>query len=251
MEKAVQAEAETFTNLELRRDQAKAVLGDEPRLKSNIQVSQGYLTRLEAAVCDYEQAVTILLTSLETDVDQKAVYTNKLNEQMKLVDPILNELQNAVDFFKAVNKAARVFACIKLKIRSMQKTIDAKIAAVRDAEKEEDMLSSLPKIKANLRLLEDVVSNTTKELDSVCKQIVKEELTERDVNILLEEATQMVDSSREITSGLRAKLLEAAAAIDEEEPKEDSPNTVEGLRAKLLEAAVAIDEEKSKKVPLS
>ena len=68
----------------------------------------------------------------------------------------------------------------------MQKTVDVKIAVIRDAE--EDTLSSLPRIKANLRLLEDVVSNTTKELDSICKQIIEEELTERDVNILLEEA---------------------------------------------------------------
>ena len=139
------------------------------------------------------------------------VYTNKLNEQLKLTDSILSELQNAVDFFNAVNKAARVFACIKTKIRSMQKTLDTKIAAVRDPE--EDTLSSLPKIKANLQLFKDIVSNTTKELDSVCKQIVEEELTERDVNTLLEEATQMVDSSREITSSLRAKVLEAVAAI--------------------------------------
>ena len=103
----------------------------------------------------------------------------------------------------------------------MQKTVDAKIAVVQDAHKEKDTLSSLPKIKANLQLLEDVIMTTTKELDIICKQIVEEELTEGDVNTLLEEATQMVDSSREIASGLRARLLEAAATIDEEEPKEE------------------------------
>ena len=43
----------------------------------------------------------------------------------------------------------------------------------------------------------------------------------------------MVDSSREVASGLRARLLEAAAAIEGEEPKEDPPNTLEGSRAKL------------------
>ena len=99
--------------------------------------------------------------------------------------------------------------------------VDAKIAMVQNAHKEEDTLCSLPKIKTNLWLLDDVISNTTKELNSICKQIVEEELTEGDVNTLLEEATQMVDSSHEITSGLRARLLEAAAAIDEEEPKEE------------------------------
>ena len=194
MEKAVQAEAETFTNLELRRDQAKAVLGDEPRLKSNVRVTQGYLTKLKAAVFDYEQAVTILLTSLETDADQKAVYTNKLNEQMKLVDPILNKLHNAVDSFKpatlpspeAANKSARILACIKLKICSTQKTIESKIALVRDTEKEEDSQSSLPKIKANLQLLEDIIAITTKELDTVCKQIVNDELSEGDVKARIE-----------------------------------------------------------------
>ena len=130
MEKAVQAEAELFTNLELKRSQAEAALADETRLRSNVRVTHGYLTKLESAVSDYKQAVTILLTSLETDVDQKAVYTNKLNEQLKLTDPILNELQNALNFFKAGNKAARVFTCIKLKIRSMQKTIESKITLV-------------------------------------------------------------------------------------------------------------------------
>ena len=97
MEKAVQAEAELFTNLELKRNQAEAVLADETRLRSNVRVTRGYLTKLESAVSEYEQAVTVLLTSLETDVDQKAVYTNKLNEQLTLVDPILNQLYDAVD----------------------------------------------------------------------------------------------------------------------------------------------------------
>ena len=102
---------------------------------------------------------------------------------------------------------------MQAKIHSMQKTVDIKIAMVHYAHKEEDTLSSLPKIRANLRLLDDVISNTTKELDIIYKQIVKEELTEGDVNTLLEEATKMVDSTRETTSGLRAKLLEAATAL--------------------------------------
>ena len=46
MEKALQSEAETLTYLELKRDQAKAVLGDKPRLKSNVRITQGYLTKL-------------------------------------------------------------------------------------------------------------------------------------------------------------------------------------------------------------
>ena len=60
---------------------------------------------------------------------------------------------------------------------------------------------------------------TTKELDIVCKQIVSDELTEGDLNALIEEVTNLVDSSREMTTGLRVRLLEAAVAINDEEPK--------------------------------
>ena len=103
MEKAVQAEAELFMNLELKRNQAEAVLADEERLRSNVRVSRGYLNKLDSAATNYKQAVTDLLTSKEMDVNLKMVYTNKLNEQQKLTDPILSELQNAVNFFNAVN----------------------------------------------------------------------------------------------------------------------------------------------------
>ena len=106
MEKAVQAEAELFTNLELKRNQAEAVLGDETRLRSNVRVTRGYLNKLDSTATNYKQAVTDLLTSEEMDVNLKPVYTNKLTEQLKLTDLILSQLQNAVDFFDAFNKAA-------------------------------------------------------------------------------------------------------------------------------------------------
>ena len=90
MEKAVQAEAELFTNLELKRNQAVAVLADETRLRSNVRVTRGYLTKLESAVSEYEQAVTVVLVTLESDSDQRAVYTTKLSEQLALMDPVVN-----------------------------------------------------------------------------------------------------------------------------------------------------------------
>ena len=101
---------------------------------------------------------------MESDAKQKAAYTDKLNEQLTLVDPVLNQLHDAVDSFKsakdpsteAANKAARSISSIKLKIRSSQRVINSKIALVRDAEKDEEVQSSLPKVKANLQLLEDV-----------------------------------------------------------------------------------------------
>ena len=76
MEKMVQAEAEMFTNLELKRNQAKAVLADKTRLRLNVQVTRRYLIKLESAITNYKQAVTDLLTSEEIDVNLKTVYIN-------------------------------------------------------------------------------------------------------------------------------------------------------------------------------
>ena len=95
-----------FLNLELKRSQAEAVLLDEPRLRSNVRVTSGYLKKFYSAATYYEQAVTDLITSEEMDVNLKTVYTKKLSEQLKLTDPILSQLQTAVDFFNTFNKAA-------------------------------------------------------------------------------------------------------------------------------------------------
>ena len=71
LEKAQHYEAETLTNLELRREQVRAVLQDEIPITSNVRVTKGYLSKLEDAVTEYEQAVAALLTALEDDLDQK------------------------------------------------------------------------------------------------------------------------------------------------------------------------------------
>ena len=75
---------------------------------------------------------------MESDADQKAAYTDKLNEQLTLVDPVLNQLHDAVDSFKsaedlpseAANKTARSILSIKLKISSSWKIINSKIGLV-------------------------------------------------------------------------------------------------------------------------
>ena len=110
MEKLKQIEAERFLKLELSRNQADDVLLDEPRLRLNVQVTSGYLKKLYSAATYYTQAVTDLITSEEMDVNLRMVYTTKLSEQQKLTDPILDELQNTVNFFNTASKAIQVFA---------------------------------------------------------------------------------------------------------------------------------------------
>ena len=111
----------------------------------------------------------------------------------------------------------------------MQTMVKDRIAVIQDAE--EDTLSSLSRIKTYLNRLKEVHSNTSKDFESILKQIGEEELMEKDANILLEQATEMVDSTRELARDLRIRLMEAAAVIEEREP----PDTIGGSRAYLLE----------------
>ena len=95
----------------------------------------------------------------------------------------------------------------------MQKAIEAKMNVILNAHKEEDMLFSIPKIMANLQLLDDVITNATAELDVIYKQIAQEDLVEADVKNILQDTLQLVDSTRETVTELRARLMQAAAAI--------------------------------------
>ena len=122
-------------------------------------------------------------------------YTSKLIQQQKLTNPILVQLQTIIDFFD--NKLARISACIQAKVCSMQKAIEAKMNVILNAHKEEDMLFSIPMIMANLQLLDDVITDATAELDVIYKQIAQEDLTELDVEKLLHDAMQLVDSTHD------------------------------------------------------
>ena len=84
-------------NLTLQMKNAETFLGDEERLKSHVRVPSTYLTKLNSAASEYEQAVTAVLTTLEPDSDQRVVYTTKLSDQSALLDPLTNRLHDVVD----------------------------------------------------------------------------------------------------------------------------------------------------------
>ena len=182
LDKALQTEVEKFANLALQISNRVTLLGDEDRLKSHLRVPSTYLTKLSSAASKYEQAVAAVLATLEPDSDQRVVYTTKLNVQSALLDPLTNRLHNAIDNFKraedptpeavTARRTARSVSSIKLRIDSSRKLIKSKINLVQDAEKEEGVLASLPKVRANLQLLEDIIVIIGKDLDEICQQIL-------------------------------------------------------------------------------
>ena len=152
MEKAQRYEAETLANLELRREQVCAVLQDEQRIQLNERVAKGYLSKLEDAINVNEQSVASLFTALEEDQDEKQVFTEKLTNQMKVIDPLLDKLYIVLDSFKAAilpppavtDKSSKNLTAIQLKIRLAQRSIETQLNLVQDAKKQEATLSSLP-----------------------------------------------------------------------------------------------------------
>ena len=90
IEKVVQTEVERFANLALQMNNAETLLADEERLRSHVRVPSGYLTKLNSAASEYEQAVAIVLATLEPDSNQRVVYTTKLSDQLALVDHLTN-----------------------------------------------------------------------------------------------------------------------------------------------------------------
>ena len=96
---------------------------------------------------------------------------------------------------------------------------------IPNACKDEEMSSFLPKIFANLQLLDDIVSNTILDSNVICKQIVQDKLPEAEVKELLEDATPMVSLTHDTAKELRIRLLQTAAAINKGENKQELMET--------------------------
>ena len=149
--KALQKEANAFLHLETQRDLANTLLEDLGRLKSNIRVPQNNLSKLEAAVIEYEAAITAVVAASE-EPDNKVAYKEKITAQIRQLNPILNKLFDAVNAFKPpeapqaqANKAARLLACIRMKICAGQMRIETNIGIVTKEEIDADALNALPK----------------------------------------------------------------------------------------------------------
>ena len=81
-----------------------------------------------------------VLATLDPASDQRVVHTTKLNVQSALLDPLTNQLHDAIDNFKraedltpeapTARRIARSVSSIKLRIDSVRKSIESKINLV-------------------------------------------------------------------------------------------------------------------------
>ena len=76
-------------------------------------------------------------------------------------------------------------------------------------------MASLPKIRANLQLLEDVVVIIGRDLDEIHQQILKEDLDQGNIDVLMAEVAKVVESNLVVANGLKRKFLEVDAELRE------------------------------------
>ena len=95
-----------------------------------------------------------------------------------------------------------------------------------------DAFASLPKIKTNLQVLEDVLHITNKDLNLISNRVVSNKLAEEQANALIDEVTGIINTSTKIVVTLQARLLEAAAL-------HRATNSVSGASSPMTERSLS------------
>ena len=100
-----------------------------------------------------------------------------------------------------------------MKVQTVEKTVNAKLQFLQDAEKEPEANTVLHKVTANLRLLEDVLNLVNKDVDNISNQIITAELTDAQAKELTDRITNLVKKSNSNIAILKVNLLHAKAAL--------------------------------------
>ena len=91
--------------------------------------------------------------------------------------------------------------------------IETKIGIINNAEIEAEALNSLPKVKANLQVLEDILNITNNDLNLLSNQTLSNNLSQEQVSDLIVEVSEIINNSTHTVVKLRAKLFKAAAVL--------------------------------------
>ena len=111
------------------------------------------------------------------------------------MDTLLVKLHNAVNTVNSEEEAEtpiqtdnnkRIFSYMQMKVQTVEKTVNAKLQFLRDAEKKPDANTVLHKVTANLHLLEDVFNLLNKDGDNISNQIITAELTDAQAKELID-----------------------------------------------------------------
>ena len=89
--------------MELRSSQAQASLQLDQRALLNERVVKGLLHKLEEAVNLYEHSIAGIFTALGENQEEKQIFADKLTNQMKKVNLLLDKLYTIQENLKAAS----------------------------------------------------------------------------------------------------------------------------------------------------
>ena len=182
------------------------------------RISQSYLSKLQSASKEYEASVRAILAVLD-DEDLKKSYRVKLTNQLAELGTLLVKLHNAVNTVDSeeeaeipiqTNNNKKILSYMQMKVQTVEKTVNAKLQFLRDAEKEPEANTVRHKVMENLRILDDVFNLLNKDVDNILNQIITAELTDTQAKELKDRINTLVDKTNSKTA---VNLIQAKAAL--------------------------------------
>ena len=216
--RAVRDEEEAFGRLKAQRTFAEQLLKEPDQLLSHERVPREGFEKLHQAAKNYDATIEAVMVSAQDKADavihKEQWYKEKISEQMKEVDLLLNQLFKAVNAFKlpvsppsTANRAKHLLSSINFKIKAAQLCIETKTDIVSTKVIDLQAQDALPKVEASLKMLQEVMDIVKKDLD-LTEEILNVDLYDEQVEDLIKQVCEMSITTTPKVDVLHADLLE-------------------------------------------
>ena len=236
LDKAVKAEVETLTGLELKFTGAqKALQRQEQGSPLSERSVETLLNSLEDAIKTYESSIAGIIAVSAEEEEAKRPYLDKLAEWMAKVDPVLDQLHANLKTHRVASNppeplgdaSNRTKLVIQMKIKLAHTQIESRLNLINTAEREEEVRTSLPKIWAYLRQLDDVQLTAKTMRNTIYEQLATGHLNDIDADALQTEATGLTEFSSDTIATSKARFNVLAVELAGPESQENPTVTVQ------------------------
>ena len=223
LEQAEKVQVETSVALQAKLTAAENTLKRHEDQPVSLRTTEKTLKELEDAVKEHDNSIVgILLVAKKDEV--KKTYTDKQSDWMKKVDPVWDKLQEIFENLKIANNppvedpSKETKAEIQRKLKLVNSNIKTLLKVIQDAEKEEDVRTSLVNVQAHLKQLGEAQCAASKQLEGVCDLLSKSNLNKTDKEALQTEIDQASESSSETITTLKLKCDVLTKQLSPETP---------------------------------
>ena len=219
LEKAVKAEVDTHAGLELKFTGAvNSLQCQDQGVPLSERTVENLLNGLEEAIKIYKSLIASII-AVSAEEEDKRPYLDKLAAWMAEVDPVLDQLHGDLKTHRAnrnppegqEDASNRTKLVIQMKIKLVHTQIESCLNLINTAERDKEVMISLPKLQAYLKQLDDAQLIAKIELNAIYEQLVPGKLNETDADQLQTEVTELTESSSNTIVTLKVKFNVLAA----------------------------------------